>query len=47
MVMNQGKIEEIDDAHTIYRSPKTDYTRKLIASIPLGTIDRIQQQQRR
>jgi peptide/nickel transport system ATP-binding protein len=47
MVMNQGKIEEIDDAHTIYRSPKTDYTRKLIASIPLGTIERIQQQQRR
>jgi peptide/nickel transport system ATP-binding protein len=47
MVMNQGKIEEIDDAHTIYRSPQTDYTRKLIASIPLGTIDRIQQQQRR
>ncbi len=47
MVMNQGKIEEIDDAHTIYRSPQTDYTRKLIASIPLGTIERIQQQQRR
>jgi peptide/nickel transport system ATP-binding protein len=46
MVMNQGKIEEIDDAHTIYRSPQTDYTRKLIASIPLGTIERIQQQQR-
>ncbi|MFM2302817.1 MAG: hypothetical protein RLZZ135_220 [Cyanobacteriota bacterium] len=47
MVMNQGKIEEIDDARTIYRSPKTEYTRKLIASIPLGTIERIQQQQSR
>ena len=47
MVMNQGKIEEIDDARSIYRSPKTDYTRKLIASIPLGTIERIQQQQSR
>ncbi len=43
MVMNQGKIEEIDDAHAIYRSPKTDYTRKLIASIPIGSIDRIQE----
>ncbi len=43
MVMNQGKIEEIDYAHAIYRSPQTDYTRKLIASIPIGTIDRIQE----
>ncbi len=43
MVMNQGKIEEIDYAHTIYRSPQTAYTRKLIDSIPLGTIDRIQE----
>jgi peptide/nickel transport system ATP-binding protein len=47
MVMNQGKIEEIDDAHTIYKSPQTDYTRKLIASIPIGSIERIQYQQRR
>jgi peptide/nickel transport system ATP-binding protein len=45
MVMNRGKIEEIDAADTIYREPKTDYTRKLIASIPLGTIDRIIHQQ--
>jgi peptide/nickel transport system ATP-binding protein len=45
MVMNQGKIEEIDYAHAIYKAPKTDYTRKLIASIPLGTIDRIIHQQ--
>ena len=45
MVMNQGKIEEIDDANTIYTSPKTEYTRKLIESIPLGTIDRIIHQQ--
>jgi peptide/nickel transport system ATP-binding protein len=47
MVMNQGKIEEIDDAHTIYKFPQTDYTRKLIASIPIGSIERIQYQQRR
>ena len=45
MVMNQGKIEEIDDAQNIYRSPQTDYTRKLISSIPIGTIDRIIHQQ--
>jgi peptide/nickel transport system ATP-binding protein len=45
MVMNQGKIEEIDRAHAIYKAPKTDYTRKLISSIPLGTIDRIIHQQ--
>jgi len=45
MVMNQGKIEEIDSARAIYRSPQTEYTRKLISSIPLGTIDRIIHQQ--
>jgi peptide/nickel transport system ATP-binding protein len=45
MVMNQGRIEEIDYARTIYRSPQTPYTRKLIDSIPLGSIERIQQQQ--
>ncbi|WP_295619049.1 ABC transporter ATP-binding protein [Chamaesiphon sp. GL140_3_metabinner_50] len=45
MVMNQGKIEEIDAAENVYRSPQTEYTRKLISSIPLGTIDRIIHQQ--
>jgi peptide/nickel transport system ATP-binding protein len=45
MVMNQGRIEEIDYAHTIYQSPQTSYTRKLIDSIPLGSIERIQHQQ--
>jgi peptide/nickel transport system ATP-binding protein len=45
MVMNQGKIEEIDSAADIYQSPRTEYTRKLISSIPLGTIDRIVHQQ--
>jgi peptide/nickel transport system ATP-binding protein len=47
MVMNRGKIEEIDKAATIYQSPKTEYTRTLIAAIPLGTIDRIIHQQNR
>lgn len=45
MVMNQGKIEEIDTAENIYLSPQKDYTRQLIAAIPTGSIERIQQQQ--
>lgn len=36
LVMNKGKIEELDDADTIYASPKTDYTKKLIDAIPKG-----------
>lgn len=39
IVMNQGKIEEIDTAEEIYRHPKTTYTRKLIDSIPTGEIN--------
>ena len=35
LVMNKGKIEEIDDADEIYANPKTDYTKKLIAAIPI------------
>jgi peptide/nickel transport system ATP-binding protein len=38
IVMNQGKIEEIDSAEAIYRQPKTAYTRKLIDSIPKGEL---------
>jgi peptide/nickel transport system ATP-binding protein len=34
MVMNKGKIEEIGDAEDVYRNPQSDYTRRLIASIP-------------
>ena len=34
MVMNQGKIEEIDSAESIYQTPKTAYTRQLIDAIP-------------
>jgi peptide/nickel transport system ATP-binding protein len=45
MVMNRGKIEEIGSAEKIYREPAKDYTRQLIASIPTGTLERIQQQQ--
>ena len=34
IVMNKGKIEEEDFPETIYSSPQTDYTKKLIAAIP-------------
>ena len=36
VVMNNGKIEEMGDADDIYNHPKTEYTRKLIDSIPQG-----------
>jgi len=38
MVMNKGKIEETGDADTIYYHPQTDYTKKLIASVPKGLV---------
>ena len=34
MVMNQGRIEELGDPDEIYHSPKSEYTRRLIDSIP-------------
>ena len=37
LVMNKGKIEELDDADTIYNNPKTPYTKKLIEAIPKGS----------
>ncbi len=36
MVMNQGKIEEIGEADTIYESPQKVYTKALIDAIPKG-----------
>ncbi|MCL4151443.1 UNVERIFIED_CONTAM: hypothetical protein GTU68_000301 [Idotea baltica] len=36
LVMNQGKIEELDDADVIYNEPKKEYTKKLIEAIPKG-----------
>ncbi|MCL6293363.1 ABC transporter ATP-binding protein [Jejuia spongiicola] len=36
LVMNKGKIEELDDADIIYNQPKKDYTKKLINAIPKG-----------
>lgn len=38
MVMNKGKIEESGNADDIYFHPKTEYTKKLIASIPKNKI---------
>ncbi|MEM1426744.1 MAG: ABC transporter ATP-binding protein, partial [Cyanobacteria bacterium P01_H01_bin.130] len=42
-VMNQGRLEELGPAEEIYRNPATDYTKKLIAAIPQGTLEHIQQ----
>jgi len=36
MVMNDGAIVEMADSDEIYQSPKQDYTRKLLSSIPKG-----------
>ena len=36
VVMNQGKVEELAEADTLYKNPKSTYTQSLIASIPLG-----------
>jgi len=36
VVMNNGKIEEMGDADVIYKTPKTNYTQKLIGAIPKG-----------
>lgn len=41
VVMNKGKIEEMGDADQIYNNPKTDYTKKLISSIPKGQLEDI------
>jgi peptide/nickel transport system ATP-binding protein len=45
IVMNQGKIEEVGPAEHIYKQPQQNYTQKLIASIPTGTLERIQELQ--
>ena len=41
IVMQKGKIEEMGDPDEIYINPKTEYTRKLIDSIPKGNIENI------
>lgn len=41
IVMNKGKIEEMDTADRIYASPQNSYTQKLIAAIPRGEVEDI------
>ncbi|MEW6493890.1 MAG: ABC transporter ATP-binding protein [Cyanobacteriota bacterium] len=45
MVMNQGKIEEIGSANSIYNNPQKDYTRQLIKAIPDATLEDIKARQ--
>jgi len=40
MVMNHGRIEEVGDAESVYRHPKSEYTRRLIDSIPGSKVNR-------
>jgi peptide/nickel transport system ATP-binding protein len=40
-VMNKGKIVELGEADSIYMNPQTEYTKKLINSIPKGQLDDI------
>ena len=35
-VMNKGKVVELSDAVSIYKSPKDEYTKKLLSAIPKG-----------
>jgi len=41
IVMQKGKIEEMGDPDEIYLNPKSDYTRRLIDSIPKGKLEDI------
>jgi peptide/nickel transport system ATP-binding protein len=43
MVMNKGKIEEINTAEQVYYHPQSEYTRKLIASIPQGKFPEVRE----
>jgi peptide/nickel transport system ATP-binding protein len=45
IVMNKGKIEEIGYAAEIYDNPKTEYTSRLIKSIPKGDLEDIRKAQ--
>ncbi len=38
VVMNNGEIEEMDDADEIYNNPQKEYTKRLIHAIPKGLI---------
>ncbi|NQV50711.1 MAG: ABC transporter ATP-binding protein [Candidatus Marinimicrobia bacterium] len=38
IVMNEGKIEEMGDADSVYQNPQTEYTKRLIQAIPRGDL---------
>ncbi|MCA9206703.1 MAG: ABC transporter ATP-binding protein [Planctomycetales bacterium] len=44
-VMNEGKIVEFGPSEAIYRAPREDYTRRLIAATPNDSLDHIRQRQ--
>ena len=41
IVMQEGKIEEMDDSDKIYTRPATSYTKKLIDAVPEGKLEDI------
>jgi peptide/nickel transport system ATP-binding protein len=41
VVMNKGRIEEMGEADAICNNPQSDYTKKLISSIPKGRVEDI------
>lgn len=41
IIMNKGKIEEQGFADEVYTNPQSEYTKKLIQSIPKGIVDNI------
>jgi peptide/nickel transport system ATP-binding protein len=45
MVMNKGKIEEINFAEDLYKHPQSEYTKKLIQAIPRGDLEQIRKNQ--
>ncbi len=47
IVMNQGKIEEVNYSEDIYEQQNSEYTRRLIQSIPKGTLEDIRRAQLR
>lgn len=41
VVMQKGKIEEMGDPDEIYKNPRSEYTKRLIDSIPKGDVEKI------
>ncbi len=47
LVMNGGQIVEQGIAENLYRHPQEEYTQKLIAAIPTGSLERVRRRQTR